>query len=108
MVANLGAAIIVHQVIDKVSAIFHMSGIIQLTFMNAIVVRVLNIKTNTGVIHVTKIFTLVQVIDKQAFYRVVHQTLLGKEIIGWEVEFTIAFYKKSYSEMVIIKDCSKL
>ena len=69
---------------------FNVSGIIQLTFMCS-TDRILNIKTDASVIHVAKIFTFVQALDRNGFYCMIHQTLLGKEKVGWEVQFAIAF-----------------
>ena len=91
LVAYLRATIMVAGVIHQVSVMFHVSGIIQLTFMRSICILVFNIKTDTGVIQVAKIFTLVQVLDNLYIYCVVHQTLLSKKIVGWEIQFTISF-----------------
>ena len=63
MVIYLRATIIISVVVHQVSVVFHMCGIIQLTFMNTISIRIFNIKTDAGVIQVAKIFTLVQTLD---------------------------------------------
>ena len=98
MVPYLRTAIIVNAVVDQISIMFHMSGIIQLTFMDPIFIRVFDIKTDTAVIDIAKILTLVQTFDKLCIYRVVHQTSLSKEIVGREEEFTITnpFWKDEY------------
>ena len=77
MVSYLRTAVIVNAVVHQISIMFHMSGIIQLTFMNSIVIRDFNIKTDTGVIQIAKIFTLVQILDKLGIYVVFNQTSLS-------------------------------
>ena len=61
---------VVHQAYDM----FHMSGIIQLAFVGSIGVRIFNIKTDTSIFQVAKIFTVNQTLDKQGLYCVVPQT----------------------------------
>jgi len=83
--------IIENRVIDEVCVIFQMSRVIKLALMcSTFRIFIFNIKTDTAIVQVAKIFTIIQTADKLDFYRVVHQTSLSKEVVGWKVEFTIS------------------
>ena len=77
---------------------FEMSGIIKLARMCSIFV-IFNIQTDTVVIQVAKIFTVIQAPHEKWFYRVVDQTSLSKEVVGWKVQFTISPWKKKNMDM---------
>ena len=65
------ATIVVKLAVLQMPVMLQVSGVIQLTFMCSIV-TISNIKTDTVCIQVAMVFTLVQVLDGDTYYRVVH------------------------------------
>ena len=68
---HLSATIVVKLAVLQMPVMLQVSGVIQLTFMCSIVM-ISNIKTDTVCIQVATVFTLVQVLDGDTYYRVVH------------------------------------
>ena len=65
------ATIVVKLAVLQMPVMLQVSGVIQLTFMCSIVM-ISNVKTDTVCIQVATVFTLVQVLDGETYYRVVH------------------------------------
>ena len=73
IIAHLGTTVVEKLVVLQMPAMLQVSGVIQLTLMSSIGrIFVLNIKTDAVCIQVASIFTLVQVLDRATYYRVVH------------------------------------
>ena len=89
---HLRAAIKESVVIHHVPVVLNVSRVIKLTFpLSCRTVRIFfNINTDTVVMLVTEKFTLVQVLNMLGFYLVVLQTFISKEVVAWEVQFTIS------------------